>query len=111
MRRRTTPSSSPSSLARLLGVPPRVLARRLSDAALPPPNKLLTWGRLLVASRMLEDGGRSADGVAQALSFPSGSAFRNASQRYLAATPGEIRARGGARWVLERFFGGAELTE
>ena len=80
--------------------PPRAVA----DAPLPPPNKLLTWGRLLVAARLLEDGARSADGVAQALSVPSGSAFRNTSQRYLAATPGEMRTRGGGKWVLERLL-------
>ena len=96
---------SPTALARLLAVPSRVLSRRLAEAGMPAPNKLLTWGRLLVAARLLEDGARSADGVALALAFPSGSAFRNASQRYLGATPGEIRARGGAAWVIERFLG------
>lgn len=96
---------TPTALARLLAVPSRVLSRRLAEAGMPAPNKLLTWGRLLVAARLLEDGARSADGVALALAFPSGSAFRNTSQRYLAATPGEIRARGGSAWVIERFIG------
>jgi len=96
---------TPTALARLLAVPSRVLSRRLAEARMPAPNKLLTWGRLLVAARLLEDGARSADGVALALSFPSGSAFRNTSQRYLSATPGEIRARGGSSWVIERFIG------
>jgi AraC-like DNA-binding protein len=97
---------TPASLAALLAVPTRVLSRRLAEAGLPAPAKLLTWGRLLVAARLLEDGSRSADGVARVLAFPSGSAFRNTSQRYLAATPGEIRARGGARWVLQRLMNG-----
>ena len=96
---------TPTALARLLAVPSRVLSRRLAEAGMPAPNKLLTWGRLLVAARLLEDSARSADGVALALAFPSGSAFRNTSQRYLSATPGEIRSRGGAAWVIERFLG------
>jgi AraC-like DNA-binding protein len=96
---------TPTALARLLAVPSRVLSRRLAEAGMPAPNKLLTWGRLLVAARLLEDGARSADGVALALAFPSGSACRNTSQRYLSATPGEIRARGGSSWVIERFIG------
>lgn len=96
---------TPTGLARLLAVPSRVLSRRLAEVGMPAPNKLLIWGRLLVAARLLEDSARSADGVATALAFPSGSAFRNTSQRYLAATPGEIRARGGASWVIERFLG------
>lgn len=87
------------ALARLLAVPPRTLAARLSDAGFPPPYRLLTWGRLIVAAHMLEDAHRSADRVAHAIGFPSGSAFRNTCQRYLHATPGEIRARGGATYV------------
>jgi AraC-like DNA-binding protein len=55
---------------------------------------------LIVAASMLEDGSRSADGVAGALDFPSGSAFRNTCQRYLGCTPHQIRLRGGAAWVI-----------
>lgn len=96
---------SPADLARILAVPTRALARRLTDAKLPPPNKLLIWGRLLVAARLLESGTRSADRVAQTLAFPSGSAFRNAARRYLAVSPGEIRGRGGARWAIGLLLG------
>jgi len=98
---------SPADLARILAAPTRALARRLTDAKLPPPNKLLIWGRLLVAARLLESGTRSADRVAQTLAFPSGSAFRNAARRYLDASPGEIRGRGGARWVIGLLLDGA----
>jgi AraC-like DNA-binding protein len=75
----------------------------LADAKCPPPQKLITWGRLIVAAQMLEDGQRTADGVARMLDFPSGSAFRNTCQRYLGATPQEIRSKGGAAWVASRF--------
>jgi len=91
---------SPEGLARLLALPRRTVSQRLSGAGFPPPQRLLTWGRLIVAAHLLEDRHRSADRIALALDFPSGSAFRNTCQRYLHATPGEIRARGGAAYVI-----------
>jgi AraC-like DNA-binding protein len=86
----------------------RVLAKHLEHAGLPSPQRLLTWGRLIVAAHMLEDPHRSADGVAQALHFPSGSAFRNTCQRYLEATPSEIRSRGGAAYAVAMMRSGAD---
>ena len=91
---------SPQSLARLLAQPRRAVTLRLSAEGFPPPQRLLTWGRLIVAAHMLEDRHRSADRVANTLDFPSGSAFRNTCQRYLHATPGQVRARGGAAYVV-----------
>lgn len=88
-------------LAEAIALSRRVLAKHLDQAALPSPQRLLTWGRLVVAAHMLEDPHRSADGVAQALHFPSGSAFRNSCQRYLHATPSEIRRRGGADYAIQ----------
>jgi AraC-like DNA-binding protein len=92
------------TLARSLAVSRRTLMRRLLGAGFPPPKRLLTWGRLIVAAGMLEDAQRSADGVAAALRFPSGSAFRNTCQRYLRATPTELRARGGALWIVDQLL-------
>lgn len=91
---------SPEGLARLMALPRRTLSHRLEAAGYPPPRRLLTWGRLIVAARMLEDSRRTADRVAGSLGFPSGSAFRNVCQRYLHSTPGEIRRRGGAAYVV-----------
>ncbi len=91
---------SPEGLARLLALPRRTVSQRLSAAGYPPPQRLLTWGRLIVAAHLLEDRHRSADRIALALEFPSGSAFRNTCQRYLHATPHDIRARGGAAYVI-----------
>jgi len=95
---------TPDAFARLLAVPRRLLTRRLTDAGFPAPHRLLTWGRLVVAAHMLEDRDRSADSVAHVLDFPSGSAFRNTCQRYLSATPQQIRARGGAPYVIAEFM-------
>lgn len=91
---------SPQGLARLLAQPRRVVALRLAAEGFPAPQRLLTWGRLIVAGHMLEDRHRSADRIASTLDFPSGSAFRNTCQRYLHATPGQMRTRGGASYVV-----------
>jgi AraC-like DNA-binding protein len=92
---------SPDGLARLLALPRRTVSQRLMTAGFPAPQRLLTWGRLIVAAHLLEDQHRSADRIAFALDFPSGSAFRNTCQRYLSATPGDVRSRGGAAYVLQ----------
>lgn len=91
---------TPVGLARLIALPRRTVTQRLKTAGFPAPQRLLTWGRLIVAAYMLEDSRRSGDRIAATLGFPSGSAFRNICQRYLHATPGEIRARGGASYVV-----------
>ncbi len=91
---------SPQALARLLAQPRRSVTQRLIAEGFPPPQRLITWGRLIVAAHMLEDRHRSADRVANTLDFPSGSAFRNSCQRYLHATPRQIRSRGGAGYVV-----------
>ncbi len=93
---------TPDDLARRLSLSRRVLAKHLEQAGLPSPQRLLTWARLLVAAHLLEDPERSADNIALALHFPSGSAFRNTCQRYVRATPSEIRRNGGAPWVLQQ---------
>jgi AraC-like DNA-binding protein len=95
---------SPESLSRLLGIRRKLLAERLSEAGFPSPQPLIAWGRLIVAARMLEDEQRSADSVALALEFPSGSAFRNTCQRYLKLAPHQIRASGGAEYVVGAFL-------
>lgn len=91
-------------LADILSTSRRTLLSRLEQDGFPAPQKLITWGRLVVAAQMLEDANRSADSAARALDFPSGSAFRNTCQRYLAATPQEIRAKGGAGFVVNEFL-------
>lgn len=92
---------SPDMLAAALGVSRRALSRHLQEAGFPPPQQLLGWARLIVAAHMLETHSRSADSAAEALGYPSGSSFRNICRRYVGATPQEIRARGGAQFVLD----------
>ena len=95
---------SPAAVSKLLGVPRRTLSQRLATAGYPPPQRLLTWGRLVVAAHMMEDKHRSAERVAASLEFPSGSAFRNVCQRYMHSTPRQIRDRGGSEYVIRTFF-------
>ena len=98
-------------LAEILAVSRRTLSADLLRCGFPPPSKLVTWGRLIVAGQMLADRQRSADAVARALDFPSGSAFRNTCQRYLNFKPSEVRLAGGVNAVLPRFLAAAGLQE
>ena len=94
---------TPAQLADILGTSPRQLVRVLADASVPSPHRLIMWGRLIVAGALMDGSRRSTDRIAVALGFPSGSAFRNTCRRYLGVTPGEARAEGSARFVVERF--------
>lgn len=60
----------------------------------PPPELLLAWRRLLHAARVLDDG-RSADSVARAMDFSTGSALRKSLKRHTGLRPGELRRQGG----------------
>ena len=91
-------------LAEILAASRRTVSGELKRAGFPPPSKLVTWGRLIVAGQMLADRHRSADAISRALAFPSGSAFRNTFQRYLGLKPTEVRSAGGASAVIERFL-------
>lgn len=95
---------SPEGLAKILGIRRKVLSDRLVQAGFPTAQRLIAWGRLVVAAKMLEDHERTADSVALALDYPSGSAFRNTCQRYLHAAPQQIRSRGGASYVITAFL-------
>lgn len=95
---------TPDDLARILGLRRKLLSARLSQAGFPTSQRLIAWGRMIVAARLLEDRERTADSVALALDYPSGSAFRNACQRYVGAAPHLVRARGGAAYVIAQLL-------
>src|SRR3954468_21558626 len=102
---------SPTQLAELLALHRRTLSKRLNAAGFPPPQRLITWGRIIIAAHMLEDRHRSANSIATALDFPSGSAFRNTCQRYLHATPEKIRSRGGAVYAVKTLLRGVSDSQ
>lgn len=91
---------TPAVLAREMGIGARRLSRALSTSGYPSANKLIMWGRLIVAAALMDGTRHSTDRIALTLSFPSGSAFRNNCRRYMGATPSEIRAGGGAKLVF-----------
>lgn len=97
-----------AAFARLMAMPRRSLAELLERERFPTTQRLLMWGRLIVAGHLLEDTGRSADGIADSLGFPSGSAFRNVCKRYVGKAPNEIRTAGGSAFVIDAFL--AELA-
>jgi AraC-like DNA-binding protein len=100
-------------LARAALCSPRTLRRALRVAGLPAPEELLAWRRLLHAGRLLDDG-RSADGVARALDFSTGSALRKSLKRHTGLLPGELRRQGGfsalAALFLRRCSGGRDAS-
>lgn len=83
-------------LARLAGCSPRTLRRMLQSSGLPTPEQLLAWRRLIHAARLLDDG-RSANSVARALEFSSGSALRKSLKAVTGLCPRELPAPGGLR--------------
>ena len=99
-----------AGLARAARCSPRTLCRALRRAGLPSPDELLAWRRLLHAGRLLDDG-RSADSVARAQGFSTGSALRKSLKRHTGLRPGELRRQGGfgalAALFLRRCRGGA----
>jgi AraC-like DNA-binding protein len=78
-------------VAAAVGVHPRSLQRRLHRLGLPSPSSSISWSRLFVAVRLMNEWTRSVEQVALALRFSSGSALRNMLKRYSGLTPSELR--------------------
>lgn len=97
-------AESVAALARAALCSPRTLRRSLRGAGLPSAEELLAWRRLLHAARLLEDG-RSADSVARALGFSTGSALRKSLKRHTGLRPGELRRQGGFGALATMFLG------
>lgn len=91
------------SVASALGVTRKTLVDRLNTAHLPSPSAIISWTRLLVAARLLEDPGRSVEQVALLLDFPSGTSLRNMMKRYVGLRSSEVRENGGVRCILHAF--------
>jgi AraC-like DNA-binding protein len=94
---------SVEQLAGAFGIHRKTLVNRLATAGLPSPSVLISWGRLLLAARLLEDPGRSVEQVGLALNFGSGGALRSMLRRYTGLRPYEIRENGGMDCVLHLF--------
>ncbi len=95
-------------LARAVSMTPRLLARDLRAQDLPTACRLLLWGRLLQAARLLESPGTTVDQVAFRVGYATGGALRRALNRHCGCPPGELKHRGGLTAAMEAFM--AELT-
>src|SRR5581483_2431497 len=74
---------------------------RRRHASLPSLAASISWSRLFVAARLLEDLHRPVGRVALHLGFASGSALRGMLKRYTGLTPGEVRCGGGLDRVID----------
>ncbi len=81
-------------LARQLRLSRRTLLRWCERAELPPPRKLLAWMRILLAAELLDDPGRTVLSVAHACGYSSDSGLRRVTQKFVGASPTELRRRG-----------------
>ena len=93
-------------LARQLRLSRRTLLRWCKRAELPPPRKLLAWMRILLAAELLDDPGRTVLTVAHACGYASDSGLRRVTQKFVGASPSELRRRGAfARRKIQRAAG------
>lgn len=102
-------------IAAALNISRKTMAMRLAADGLPPASALVSWGRVLLAARWLEEPGCPTERVALALGFDSGTGLRHMLARYTGLRAIEIRTRGGLTGVLPPFAaaldGGAREPE
>jgi AraC-like DNA-binding protein len=89
-----TASGRALDLATALGLSERTLQRWLRRSALPPTRTLFAWMRVLLAASLLDDPGRSIEGIARICGYSSGSSLRRIAQSLLGAQPAELRRLG-----------------
>lgn len=87
------------------------LARELRRLELPPPRRLLLWGRLLQGARLLKANDSTVEEVAHRLGYSSNSAFRRAVHRHVGCPPTAMSRRGGMSCVLEAFISSTGLRK
>jgi len=89
--------------ARALGVDERTVPRWCARADLPPPRRLLAWLRLLIASEILDDPGRSAESAARAAGYAAASSLKTALRKFMSTSPSELRERGAFKTLGSAF--------
>jgi AraC-like DNA-binding protein len=90
-------------LSEELGVSRRTLVNRFNVAGYPSPAAFITWSRLLVSARLLDDPSVRVSEVVRWLHFLSPSQYRGMLQRYAGVTPTELRRRGALITLADRF--------
>ncbi len=84
-----------------LGRTDRALRDALHDVALPPPYRLLLWGRLLLAGAKLHQDRSSPEEVAFSLGYDTTTSLARAMKRHTGYTLRQISEAGGMEQVLE----------
>jgi AraC-like DNA-binding protein len=90
-------------LAESLGISRRTLLRWCDQAGLPPPRRLLTWLRILLAAELLDERGRTVSSIARVCGYASGTALRTALQMQLHKTPKTLRREGAFATASQAF--------
>lgn len=94
---------SVAEIAAAFNVSRKTIAARLAAEGLPPASALVSWGRVLLAARWLEDARCPVERAALALGFDSGTGLRHMIARRTGLSSSEIRSRGGLAAVLPLF--------
>lgn len=97
-------SPTVAQLAEALALSPAVLTRELRERRLPTPARLLLWGRLFRAARMLGDPELSVEDIAYRLGYSSASALGRALQRETGFAPTALRGCGATACVMDGFL-------
>lgn len=88
-------------LAAWLGHTPRRLRDALEEAGLPPPARVLLWGRLLLAGARLGSDDRTVEEVAYSVGYSTSTSLARAMKRHTGLTPRQVAVRGGMDAVRE----------
>lgn len=90
-------------LAGSLHLSRRTLLRWCQRAGLPAPRRLLAWMRVLLACELLDDPGRTVLSVAHTCGYSSDSGLRRITQKFLGASPTDLREQGAFRVAAAAF--------
>lgn len=93
-----------AQLADALALTPAVLARELHEWRLPSPARLILWGRLFRAARLLANPERSVEDTAYRLGYSSASALRRALRRETGLASTELRRQSALTCALDGFL-------
>jgi AraC-like DNA-binding protein len=95
-------------LARRFGASRRTLLRITDRAALPSPQRLMVWMRVLLAASLLDERPRSVLEVARGCGFSSDSGLRRVAGKFTGMSPTELRGEGAFRTAAARFVAALE---
>jgi D-alanyl-D-alanine carboxypeptidase/D-alanyl-D-alanine-endopeptidase (penicillin-binding protein 4) len=95
---------SVSDFAAALGHSTRSLGKLFRENELPPANRVLLWGRLMLAGAYLGRDGRTVEDAAFLLGYSTANALARAMKREIGRTPTVVARRGGMTYVQSRLF-------